>query len=162
MFLHQLRNIIGADKFDDLTYSLDHSKPSIAIGLSLSLNHSLICQNCGISRIFRYFCHYCGYIINHDWKVSINCKNIKSHYNSNEIEETSLRGLTYFYECTFEKEALEQYGGDMLLLLRNIAICAVGRVGRVARRFLRELFGSMKRLFPNMSVEAPSGNSFCN
>ena len=38
-------------------------------------------------------------------------------------------GLDRFYEMTFEPRA-EVFFGDMFLLMRNIAVCATGELGK--------------------------------
>lgn len=108
LLVWQLREITGRDVFDDIVMTLEQERPSLAFGLSLSLQHTFgdsMCQNCRAGRIFRYFCHVCASIYSTSWIITPRCDNglssIKGDGSSgNEwkidprlVEEAALRGL---------------------------------------------------------------------
>ena len=56
-----------------------------------------------------------------------------------EARMAAERGLEYYFSSSYEEAVFERQGGDILFLMRNLAVCGIGEIRVKARGYFMEV-----------------------
>lgn len=57
----------------------------------------------------------------------------------NEGKLAAERGLEHYFSSSYEEAVFERQGGDILFLMRNLAVCGIGEMRMKARGYFMQV-----------------------